>query len=238
LLLLFRSFILAQIFIAGIALCRLPGSRTMDDFEALLAIVAAGGLGPAADDEFAADPQLEMLVALAAAVPAERRKHEQRSWQATEKARDAKRQRKTEKQLATALEGKRKAEDLLQAVGSLVPHVARSLGVTIEGREMTATRAEHWALVATKPTCRGDDCYHLPERRAVWLMAETLETLQTRFTTGVLGGPLGKDSWAGDRCFLEEGFWRALGFHRFRCFVDLGRSLLFFCLLQGRAVSF
>ena len=161
----------------------------MDDFEALVAIVAGGGLGPAADDELAADPQLEMLVALAAAVPAERRKHEQRSWQATKNARDAKRQRKTEKQLATALEGKRKAEDLLQAVGSLVPHVARSLGVTVEGREMTAERAEHWALVATKPTCRGDKNYNLLDRRAVWLMAETLETLQTRFSTGVLGGP-------------------------------------------------
>ena len=49
--------------------------------------------------------------------------------------------------------------------------------------------------------------------------------------------------WAGDRCFLEEGFWRALGFHRFRCFVDIGRSLLLFLPFAGsggfllRAVS-
>ena len=93
----------------------------MDDFGALVAIVAGGGLGPAADDELAADPQLEMLVALAAAVPAERRKHEQRSWQATEKARDAKRQRKTEGKLATAQEGKRKAEDLLRPLDPWSP---------------------------------------------------------------------------------------------------------------------
>ena len=163
----------------------------MEDLEALVAIVAGGGLGPAADDELVADPQLDMLVAIAAAVPAERRKHEQRSWQAMEKARDAKRQRKTERGLATAQEGKRKAEESLKAVASLAPRVARSLGVTVAGAEMTAERAEQWALVATRPTFRGDESYSLFDRRAVFLMAETLEALQARFLTGVLGvGPL------------------------------------------------
>ena len=153
------AVILVPICSASLALCRMPGSRAMEDLEALAAIVAGGGLGPAADDELVADPQLDMLVAIAAVLPAERRKHEQRSWQAMEKARDAKRQRKTERELATAQEDKRKAEESLKAVASLAPRVARSLGVTVAGAEMTAERAEHWALVATRPTCRGDDPY-------------------------------------------------------------------------------
>ena len=165
------AVILAPICTASLALCRLPGSRAMEDLEALVAIVAGGGLGPAADDELVADPQLDMLVAIAAAVPAERRKHEQRSWQAMEKARGAKRQRKTERELATAQEGKRKSEESLKAVASLAPRVARSLGVTVAGAEMTAERAEQWALVATRPTFRGDESYSLFDRRAVFLMA-------------------------------------------------------------------
>ena len=67
---------------------------------------------------------------------------------------------------------------------------------------------------------------------------ELIATYPLKYSFGV-----GKHSWAGDRCFLEEGFWRALGFHRFRCFVDFGRSLLFFLPFAGsggfllRAVS-
>ena len=67
------------------------------DFAALVAIAARGTL--AAEEPVPADPDMDMLVAIVGAVPAgERRKHAQRSWQATEHAREAKKHRKLEQE--------------------------------------------------------------------------------------------------------------------------------------------
>ena len=67
------------------------------DFAALVAIAARGTL--AVEEPVFADPDLDVLAAIAGAVPAgERRKHAQRSWQATEHAREAKKLRKTERE--------------------------------------------------------------------------------------------------------------------------------------------
>ena len=159
------------------------------DFAALVAIAARGTL--AEEEPALADPDLDVLVAIAGAVPAgERRKHAQRSWQATEHAREAKKLRKTEREKEEQKLAKETALVQLDSVCALAPRVAATLGIRgPTGQGMTAQRAEVLAIVAFRPTIRGDGLFAKVQRRAVWLAARTLLEQQAAFVRGAVARP-------------------------------------------------
>ena len=145
----------------------------------------------AAEEPVPADPDLDVLVAIAGAVPAgEKRKHAQRSWQATEHARDAKKKRQLVREKEEQKIAKETALAQLDSVCSLMPRVAGALGIRVQqGQGMTAQRAEVLAIVAFRPTPRGSTLFAKVHRRAVWLAAQTLLEQQAAFVRGAVARP-------------------------------------------------
>ena len=165
----------------------------MEDLADILAIVGgdddeAGALAVAeGPGVFDADLALVRDIVAGEAAPAERPKHAQRSWQLCERARAAKKQRRTEQQLQGALASKQKAELQLQAVAAVNPSCVAVLGIKLPKQGMSEARAELAGVLAMRPTIRGDGRFGVCQRRAVSLMASALDRAQTGFLSRVLG---------------------------------------------------
>ena len=165
----------------------------MDDLGVLIGI-AGGEVAAAREDlvraEPVGDPSLEALVALAA--PPEmpvRRKLEQRSWQLMERARNAKRVRSLENEVAAASSRREQVENVLAVASAVSPAAFRVMGIRAPRRGMDATRAEVVSILALRPTYHGDDAIAKTQRRAVSTVAAAAEAMQAKFVCRVFRPP-------------------------------------------------
>ena len=167
-------------------------TRDMDDLVALAAM-AAGPAPAVAEGMVLPDPDLDMLVAIAANAPAAVvQLHDQRSWKLMEKARAAKKQKRSDVLLEAAVSAKARAQAQLGLLGTLVPRaVARAVGVASNRgtNNMTPERAALTAVVAFAPATRGDCRLQRIQRRAVSIMAQASLGRQAAFVSQTLGAP-------------------------------------------------
>ena len=158
-----------------------------------LAAMAAGPAPAVAEGMVLPDPDLDMLVAIAANAPADVvPRHDQRSWQLMEKARAAKKQKRTDVLLEAAVSAKARAQAQLGLLGTLVPPVvARAVGVASNRgtNNMTPERAALTAVVAFAPATRGDCRIQRIQRRAVSIMAQASLGRQAASASQPLGAP-------------------------------------------------
>jgi len=165
----------------------------MDDLD-VLADIARGPGGAAPEDAEAqvvhVDADFDALAEIAGAPPGGRgtsRKHEQRSWQLMQQARDAKKRRQLEREKDQATAEATRARAALSLMGAIAPGVARSVGVVVpfckrvETEEFAAEWARLTSLVALSPDSRGTASDALLRQRAVSLVAGTALRRQTDF---------------------------------------------------------
>jgi hypothetical protein len=165
-----------------------------DDVLGILAIVAAG---PSEGDEglhlperpgvedMEADPDLLLVAGQAAPGP---RRYKQRSWELMQMATAAKKQRRTDAKLETAVLQNKALESQLDAVTLLYPLVAKSLGLA-GGRtsaDMDEKKAQLVSAVAVRPLLRGADHVRQTQSRSLSLTARAALQLQATHAERIL----------------------------------------------------
>ena len=119
---------------------------------------------------------LAMVIAVGNAQP--QRRHERRSWQAAEHARNAKALKLAKAKADKETSEREAAEAKLVAVAEQFPTVARVCGVGVRRGPMTAARAATLQRLAFQPTARSHGATRLAQSRAAAVVADCAADLQ------------------------------------------------------------